>query len=372
MRILFITAHKYLPQMHGGLQPSTHELCLNLLQRGHRVAVLAGLMPGGLFGLKSRIKMQINQMVWRHKVSRDKGAGYPVWFTWFPWELVEYVTRKEQPDVIVVMSYQSVRMALAAQVTDRPILMELHDVEFHQHGGRFEDLGDNITCVANSRFTAEKHRDAFGVNPLVILPLVTPEKYRTSTTRENVTFINPHPKKGRDIAVGIARLCPDISFVFVESWPLSHDDRQEFMQMLKTVPNVTFLPPRDDMREVYSKCRILLAPSVWEEAYGRVATEAQISGIPVIASTRGGLPEAVGPGGILLDPDRPIADWAAAVRGLWQDQRQYSELSGAALDHAQRRDITHQIDAWERVLMDAAGKPPTAKRGAIAAAWNSG
>jgi hypothetical protein len=43
MNVLFIILHKYLPQMHGGMQSSTDELCHGLIGRGHRVAVLAGL-----------------------------------------------------------------------------------------------------------------------------------------------------------------------------------------------------------------------------------------------------------------------------------------------------------------------------------------
>ena len=52
--------------------------------------------------------------------------------------------------------------------------------------------------------------------------------------------------------------------------------------------------------------KILLAPSKWEEAWGRVASEAHCSGIPVVGSRRGGLPEAIGEGGIVLDYDAPL------------------------------------------------------------------
>src|SRR3546814_9881685 len=48
------------------------------------------------------------------------------------------------------------------------------------------------------------------------------------------------------------------------------------------------LPISHDMREVYRRTHTLLVPSQWEEAWGRVATEAQFSGIPVLASDRGG------------------------------------------------------------------------------------
>jgi glycosyltransferase involved in cell wall biosynthesis len=140
-------------------------------------------------------------------------------------------------------------------------------------------------------------------------------------------------------------------------WPLSQKDRQSFIKThLAGLPNVTLGQPHNDMRKVYGKCKILLAPSVWEEGYGRVVTEAQINGIPVVATTRGGLPEAVGAGGVLLDLDRPIADWAAAVRKLWFDHRHYAQLSAAAVAHAQRREMTlpHQIEAWECCIRAAA------------------
>jgi glycosyltransferase involved in cell wall biosynthesis len=354
MRVLFVTASAYLPQSRGGMQSSANELCGALQRRGHRVAVLAGLKTGGLVGWKARLKMMNNQWRSGSKVFRDSVSEHPVWRACFPWNALQYVAQKEQSELIVAMSGGPVRMALAAKQTDIPILMLLQNVEFHLLGGDFRELG-NVPAVANSRFTAEKYRTAFGINPRVIYPFISADRYRTERTKQNVTFINPIAMKGRDIALGIARQCPEIPFAFVESWQLFDENRHDLMQELQALPNITFLPPQNDMRAVYEKCGILLAPSVWEEAYGRVVTEAQISGIPVVASSRGGLPEAVGPGGILLDPEQPIADWTAAVRKLWHDGRHYDELSAAALAHAERREINsdHQIDAWESAMMTA-------------------
>ena len=356
MRILFITAHKYLPQMHGGAQSSTDEMCHSLLRRGHHVAVLAGLMPGKLFALKARIKMQFNRRLSGCQIARENRLGYPVWYSWFPWEAVDYVVSRENPDIIVVLAYMPVPMALAARRTGRPFLVQLQDVEFKQHGGPFEELG-KVACIANSRFTAEKYNAAYGVEPTVIPPFVDAAKYKTASTRENVTFINPHPYKGRDIAVEIARRCPDIPFVFVQSWPLSHDHRAELEAMIAPLSNVTLLPARNDMRSIYGKCRILLVPSLWEEAYGRVAVEAEINGIPVVASNRGGLPEAVGGGGILVNPESPISEWVSAVRELWDNERTYDALSAAALVHAAGPELVHanQIKTFEHTLTKTIG-----------------
>lgn len=109
------------------------------------------------------------------------------------------------------------------------------------------------------------------------------------------------------------------------------------------------------MRRIYGKCKILLVPSLCEEAYGRVTSEAQISGIPVAASNRGGLPEAVGTGGVLLDPDSTIDIWAGTLRKIWQDEKYYAELSAAALAYAQRPDLSpaYQIEAHEKAMCAA-------------------
>src|SRR5262249_21620774 len=76
----------------------------------------------------------------------------------------------------------------------------------------------------------------------------------------------------------------------------------------------------DDMRTVYCDTRILLVPSQWEdETWGRVVSEAQLSGIPVITSDRGGLPESVGPGGIVLPCISSSPSRAGRVRGAVAD-----------------------------------------------------
>ncbi len=63
---------------------------------------------------------------------------------------------------------------------------------------------------------------------------------------------------------------------------------------------------------IYPAIDVLAVPSVpmpgWLEQFGRVVVEAQASGVPVVASASGALPEVVGDEGLLVpprDPDRP-------------------------------------------------------------------
>lgn len=352
MKILFVTSHLHLPQLYGGLQTSTDQLCRRLMQRGHETALLAGLDATGKFGQESRIKLHLNRAFHGHKVSRDTGLGYPVWRTWFPWQEAAYIVKKEKPDLVIIKSGEAVRIAELLKPLNIPMVFQLHDVEFHLHQGDFKELG-NITCIANSYFTARKYHSAFGVNPRVVHPFISADKYCTVTTRENVTFINPHPQKGVDIALKVARQCPEIAFTFVQSWSLNEEDRNNLMNELATLPNVTLLPPVNDMKQVYAKAKIVLVPSRWQESYGRVASEAQFSGIPVIASNRGGLPEAVGTGGILLNPDGPIEEWVAAVKRLWSDQQYYTALSAEAYNYSNRPALNqdNQIRMFEDIFV---------------------
>lgn len=347
MNILIITAHPYMPQMYGGLQASADALAANLIKRGHAAAILSTLSGKGWMYFAGKLAMKLLAK----KTVCDRLYGYPVWRAWFPWEQVGNVARAFKADAILVLACRPVRMALAAQKTGLPVVMKLQDVEFSHHDGEFRDLG-KIATVANSSFTAMRYHSAYGVDPVVIHPLINPEKYRTKTARQNVTFINPHPQKGLALALAIAAKCPEIPFSFVETWPLLAEDRAALELELARLPNVTLHKPVRDMRKIYRKAKILLVPSQWEEAFGRVASEAQCSGIPVISSNRGGLAESVGDGGILLDPVAPLDDWVAAVKQLWHDGQSYEIAADKALRHAQRPEmnIDRQMQLWEAMF----------------------
>ncbi|KAA0205764.1 glycosyltransferase family 1 protein [Candidatus Uhrbacteria bacterium] len=60
--------------------------------------------------------------------------------------------------------------------------------------------------------------------------------------------------------------------------------------------------PDDEARDrLYAGARVLLMPSLYE-GFGRMALEAMSAGVPVIASSRGAIPEVIGDAGVLLDP----------------------------------------------------------------------
>jgi glycosyltransferase involved in cell wall biosynthesis len=149
-----------------------------------------------------------------------------------------------------------------------------------------------------------------------------------------VTMINPHRVKGVDTFFEIARRLPAEKFLLLESWKLNDAALASLQPQLTQAPNVLFVRRVSDMRSIYRQTKLLIVPSIWEEGFGMVAIEAQSCRIPVIASARGGLPESVGDGGILIQDFRNAGAWVEAIGEVLGDAPAYSEWSRRALRHA--------------------------------------
>lgn len=285
---------------------------------------------------------------------KDTGLGYDVYRSWYCWETMEAAIQQFRPDLVMVQSGLPVRIASRCEELDMAVVVYLRNVESDDHGGDLASLRRTV-FLANSNFTSRWYSERLGLSSRVVYPLLEASRYRTQTDRSNVTLINPHPHKGGEIALEIARLVPEIPFVFVEAWTLDRIERKRLRDRLAKLPNVVLRPPTCDMREIYRHARIVIAPSQWQEAFGRVAAEAHCSGIPVIASDIGGLPEAVGPGGLLMARNATAEDWARAIKELWHDGSEWSRLSAAALRYSQRDALNpdRQIEDILQVLTAA-------------------
>ena len=90
--------------------------------------------------------------------------------------------------------------------------------------------------------------------------------------------------------------------------------------------------PRAHLRRLYHAADILVYPS-WYEGMGIPPLEAMASGVPVIASNRGALPETVGEAGILVDPGAPEL-WADAIQRVLGDTTLQADLKTLGLARA--------------------------------------
>lgn len=321
MRVLFASVYPHLPDVVGGLQTTTDNLCIALRDAGAEVAVLCGQAehPSSIISLTAL---------------RDDSLGYTVIRAADPVNALPMVAAAWNASVIVVQSGTTLLpMVLRSLETWLPTVVYLHNVEEHQLGGAL--LADpRLLFLSNSVFTARRWRVLSGVDSVVVPPLVLPERYLVMSLGDRVLFVNPVPIKGVEIMFRLAEACPEIPFLVAESWGLDGSWREHCLKRVGCHRNIEWTAPTSDMRVLYRQSRTLLMPSIWEEAFGRTAVEAQISGIPVVASQRGALPETVGVGGILVDAHAPLADWTAALRRAYRPSPEYDVLSQAAREHA--------------------------------------
>jgi glycosyltransferase involved in cell wall biosynthesis len=337
MDLVFASSNPHLPQSFGGVEFNTHQLSLELKKRGHKVAVLTILARGDLFGLQREARL----LATRRKVWIDHELGYPVYRARRPWEVVAELPHFE---TAILTNGRMLDFARGFSMAGTRSVAYLHGVIEFTHWSKQSIEGPARLFSdfwALSEFTAQRFYKVHGISSTVILPIFYAEQYRIGVTGRHVTFINPVPEKGVNLALEIAALCPDIPFVYVLGWPLRIGELYRLKSKIRRLPNVQLRDRTYDIRLVHKYSKILLVPTSchWEETWGRVASEAQINGIPVVASDHGALPESVGKGGILLSCNAPAESWASAIRNLWTDNALYSRISEAATEHSQRSQL---------------------------------
>jgi glycosyltransferase involved in cell wall biosynthesis len=162
-----------------------------------------------------------------------------------------------------------------------------------------------------------------------------------------VLLVNPTHLYGVDVALALAAVRPDIPFTFAESLQLDDSELAALEDDARQLGNIEIRRFTPNIREVYARARIVLAPYRYP-GRSRVIAEAQCSGIPALASTRYGVAEEVGDAGIVLDPDGPAADWTKALAELWDDHDRYERFVERA--YARSRAPERQPEALAAML----------------------
>lgn len=197
-----------------------------------------------------------------------------------------------------------------------------------------------------SEAVASMYRDA-GIDVKAVGPFIDKEQV-FAPDREKidhvkyVTLVNPVPEKGLAIYIKLqevfSRKHPEVQFLVVEAngkFPnvlgyLHNKDGSPYEPI--AAGDIKFIEHLDDLKLMYYTAQVIVMPSLECEVWGHAATGAVINGIPVLASKKGGLPEAVGDGGVLLDApvctqndfccvpdDEDIAPWVEALERCIND-----------------------------------------------------
>ncbi|MCI0465002.1 MAG: glycosyltransferase [Gemmataceae bacterium] len=266
--------------------------------------------------------------------------------------LLDRLVHRDPPDLLLTygghwLAREILRLARRHRL---PVVFALHNLEYQQ-----ADLFRGVAAVlVPSHFAQEHYRRTLGLDSTVL-----PGPWDWARVRcpqvdgRYVTFVNPQPHKGVSvfarIALELGRRRPDIPLLVVEGRARADALRHTGLD-LRGLRNLHVLANTPDPRAFYQVSRLLLVPSLCPETWSRVASEALINGIPVLASRRGGLPEALAEAGFLFDlPERytpaaglvpsaeEVAPWVETILRLWDDRAFYED---------QRRRCLAAAEAW--------------------------
>lgn len=366
-RIFFFSPHCYADPASGAAV-ATRDLLVALAGRGWDCRVLSGIVLDGGRAASLREMLELQQI--QFDLDRYNEPGMP--FT-----LVRYrqgampatichtptlhhpLTKAEgtpllrcanwalenwQPGIVLTYGGDWVTSALVQRARARGA-----KVVFMLHNDCYDSaaiLHQADAIVVPSRFLRDYYEQKLGVQSIVLpCPIdwsrvqCEPDS-RTSERAKYLTFINPLPEKGVYWYAGIVRSLlqrrTDVPLLVVQGRAGS-DWLAETGLTPQERDQIRVLPAAADLRQVYAQTKALLMPSLWNEVLGRVAIEATINGIPVLASRRGGLPEALAGSGFLLDlPDHiapatrqipsadDVAPWVITVERLWNGRAIYN------------------------------------------------
>lgn len=312
--------HFAVPFRMAGSETMLHTLLKALSGAGHDVTVVTTHTPQA-------------PSQWRWDGIRGRSCRGPV--------AASMVVRGERPDVIVTHHDNAATgIDLARSIGARSVFLMHNDFDINL--GLLAKQPD--LTVFNTAWIAETHGDRVP-RWTVVHPPVRPEDHATEPG-DLVTLVNLNEHKGASVLYELARRMPDVRFLGVTG---GHGE-----QIKVTRPNVEITGQTTDMRrDVWSRTRVLLMPSVYE-SYGMAGVEALASGIPVIANPTPGLRESLGSAGIFVERAH-MGGWERELRRLLDDPEAWAAASARALKRSAELDPAPELAAWVRAVEEVAG-----------------
>lgn len=215
----------------------------------------------------------------------------------------------------------------------------LSNIALYINNNYYIKLLQKRTVFTASGFLKEQAKQLLGINAETWLPL--PRFYdrpvlqarNQDNVGNGIGYYSSGKAKGDDMVSALIEKMPHRRFVIMGG-------AYSFCRQL--AENVEYLGEVSDVGTFYRKINLLLAPSIVKEGLSRVILEAHANGIPVVANAVGGIPQAMGDSGILIDMEVPgeffiqkMADkYASAIDTILNDDASYAAYSRKAWERS--------------------------------------
>ena len=172
------------------------------------------------------------------------------------------------------------------------------------------------------------------------------------------------PDKGVHLYVEVIKLIaskyPDWSFGLIGSYKLGENNitdyyAQNVISKFKEIGNQAKFFGFKDQNFVQKKMKtasIIIIPSLWQEPFGLVASEAMSNGISIIASKVGGIPEIVKRNGILIKNinKQKLKNELEKLMGNSDKIKMLQKLSWNNFEHSSKKSSKNLDNYRKRIL----------------------
>jgi glycosyltransferase involved in cell wall biosynthesis len=272
---------------------------------------------------------------------------------------VRAALRRQAPHIVQVHNRPALAFSLARALAPVPVVLALHNHAEAMRGGRSaaerqalaESLGA-VVCISDhvrERFLdglpAPLAAKVVTIHRGLCLATLPPPLPPAARRREILYVGRPSAEKGADMFVRAAALAlpslPGWSARMIGgAWSGARPAETPFVAALRGLAaaagvELAGFRPNDEALAAMAEAAIVVLPSRWAEPFARVALEALACGAALVASPRGGIPEAAGEAALYADPDDPAA-LAEAIRRVATDEALRADLHRRALAQAAR------------------------------------
>ena len=334
-----------LPELNvGGVETGTVDFAKYLVDHGHRSVVVSN---GGelVAELESRGTKHYQLPV--HKKS--------LWTAAKCVKALRAIIREENADIVHARSRVPAWIAyFACRGTQAAFITTCHGY----YGSRIfsQVMGWPKLVIVPSRVIGRHMIEHFGVlsNSIRYIPRsVDVEKFRAERpVIEGKSFFTVAivgrltPLKGHTFFLRamakVARAMPNIRIWIIGDAPLTKQSYKSELQVLAhrlgIQDHVEFLGNRQDVAQLLAQADVFVLSTVTQEAFGRVILEAQAVGVPVVATSVGGVVDIINDGqtGLLVLPKDPDG-MARAVLRVLNDKKFAAQLVKAAKQKLQEQ-----------------------------------